>query len=146
MVKEIVIAILGGGTLLGAIFSFLRFIIQRADNRKGIETVVQNEFKKIDTRIDTIEEKMDKNNLELNEKIDCNKAELCRTHILRFADEQRSGVVLHSDEYFKQQLLDIDTYNRYCETHPDFANGLTRMASEYIREEYKRLYLSSNEN
>lgn len=127
---KFVLAVIGSS----AFFSFLQFIITRQDNKKGMEK-----------QISEVKETIEENNKALNEKIDCNKAELCRTHILRFADEQRSGVVLHSDEYFRQQLLDIDTYNRYCETHPEFANGLTRMASEYIREEYRRIYLN-NEN
>ena len=79
----------------------------------------------------------------LAEQLAEHKATLARTHILRFADELRNGTK-HSDEYFRQQILDIDTYNNYCDTHPDFANGLTRMASEYIREEYRKEYLSNN--
>ena len=105
----------------GAFFGFAQFMITRWDNKKNIE-------KKIDA---------------LAAGLDEHKATLARTHILRFADEQRSGVIHHSDEYFRQQILDIDVYERYCEAHPDFANGLTKMASEYIREEYKRLYLNN---
>lgn len=105
----------------GAFFSFAQFLLTRFDTKKGIE-------KKVDM---------------LAEQLAEHKATLARTHILRFADELRNGTK-HSDEYFRQQILDIDTYNNYCETHPNFANGLTRMASEYIREEYRKEYLSNN--
>lgn len=105
----------------GAFFSFAQFLLTRFDTKKGIE-------KKVDM---------------LAEQLAEHKATLARTHILRFADELRNGTK-HSDEYFRQQILDIDTYNNYCDTHPDFANGLTRMASEYIREEYRKEYLSNN--
>lgn len=105
----------------GAFFSFAQFLLTRFDTKKGIE-------KKVDM---------------LAEQLAEHKATLARTHILRFADELRNGTK-HSDEYFRQQILDIDTYNNYCDTHPNFANGLTRMASEYIREEYRKEYLSNN--
>lgn len=118
-VKTIIVAVLTSS----AFFSFAQFILTRFDNKKNLE-------KKID---------------EMNEKSDKNFAILARTHILRFADEQRSGIIPHSEEYFRQQILDIDTYNRYCETHPEFANGLTKVSSEYILKEYKRIYLNSDD-
>jgi hypothetical protein len=117
-VAEIVIAVVGSN----AIFSFIQFMVQRADTKKNVE-------KKIDNLSEAFEE---------------HKATLARTHILRFADEQRSGMVHHSKEYFEQQIQDIDTYEKYCELHPGFKNGLTVMASQYIKSEYKRIYLSND--
>lgn len=105
----------------------IQFLITRRDNKKNIT-------KKIDAVSDDVHN--------VSERLEEHKATLARTHILRFADELRNGV-MHSDEYFKQQILDIDTYTRYCETHPNFSNGLTVMASEYIREEYKNNYLNT---
>lgn len=102
----------------GAVLSFAQFLITRWDNRKNIS-------KKIDNYADEFKEY---------------KAEQARTHILRFNDELHNNMI-HSEEYFRQTLLDIDTYDRYCETHHEFANGLTVMASQYIKDEYKRIYL-----
>lgn len=133
--KEIVIAILGAGALIGAILSFLQFIITRQDNKKNIEKKLND---KIDSVADDVKEVSDGVKL-VSERLEEHKATLARTHILRFADELRIGT--HSKEYFEQQLLDIDTYTAYCENHPNFANGLTKMASEYIKDEYKRQYL-----
>ena len=107
--------------LSGAFFSFVQFLITRWDTKKSIE-------KKIDNLAEAFEE---------------HKAIEARTHILRFADELRNGTH-HSEEYFRQQILDIDTYEKYCHLHKDFANGLTRMDSEYITLEYKKRYLSNN--
>lgn len=130
--KQIIITILTSG----AFFSFAQFIISRWDTKKGIEREFKRQINRIDARLDTIEDNQEKH-----------IATLARTHILRFADEQRQLVksgATHSEEYFKQQLQDIDTYNAYCDAHPNFSNGLTVMASEYIKEEYKRVYLNND--
>ena len=82
-----------------AFFSFLQFWLQRKDNKKGME----KELQKTNEKIDNIEVKFDKRIDETNDKIDRNQAVLARTHILRFADEQKSGTVHHSKEYFEQQ-------------------------------------------
>ena len=117
--NEIVIAIIGSG----AVFGFLQFIIQFLVTRNGMK---MSFGKKLD---------------DLNAKVDRNQAVLARTHILRFADDLRNGVH-HSEEYFRQQMLDCDTYDRYCEEHPDFSNGLTIIASKYITDKFTELYTS----
>ncbi len=134
--KDIIIAVICSG----AFFSFIQFLITRWDTKKGLEKKIE------EVKETTVQEVNDvrKDVGNVYDTLAEHKAILARTHILRFADEQRSGVITHSEEYFKQQILDIDTYNRYCEQHPEFANGLTRMASEYIQEEYRRLFLNGN--
>jgi len=118
-VKDIILAVVTSS----AVSSFAQFILTKIDNKKNLA-------KKID---------------ELDNKFERKNALDARAHILHFADEQRSGLIQHSEDYFRQQILDIDTYNRYCETHPEFANGLTKMASEYIQNEYKRIYLTNDD-
>lgn len=113
IIVPIIVAIFASG--------LIQYLITRFDNKNGMK----KELKRISDELSEF------------------KAVLARTHILRFADELKSGV-LHSEEYFKQQILDIDTYNEYCKYHESFANGLTKMSSEYIMLEYKRLYLSGN--
>ena len=104
----------------GAVFSFIQFLITLAFSRKD--------------RTREIEEKVDK----LNKKIDENQAILARTHILRFSDELKNGID-HSAEYFRQQLDDCDTYDKYCEDHPEFKNSYTMIANKYIKETFERL-------
>lgn len=114
--KDIILTALASG----AVFSFIQFIISfvfsRADKTKEIE-------KKL---------------VAVDDKIDKNQAILARTHILRFSDELRNGVE-HSAEYFRQQLDDCDTYDKYCETHPDFKNSYTMIANKNIKDTYERL-------
>lgn len=116
MTKEIILTILGSG----AFFSFIQFLITLYFNRKDKLKVVE---KKLDV---------------LDEKIDVNQAILARTHILRFNDEIKNGWT-HSEEYFRQQLDDCDTYDEYCATHPGFKNSYTTLASQNIKEAYKDL-------
>lgn len=114
--KDIILAALASG----AVFSFVQFIItfgfSRADKTQEIEKKV----------------------VALDDKIDKNQAILARTHILRFSDELRNGVE-HSAEYFRQQLDDCDTYEKYCETHPEFKNSYTMIANKNIKETFERL-------
>ena len=104
----------------GALFSFVQFLITFGFSRK-------DKSKEIETKIDA-----------LSERIAENQAILARTHILRFSDELKNGIE-HSNEYFRQQLDDCDTYDRYCKGHPDFKNSYTEIANKHIKETYKRL-------
>ena len=111
-ILKIVLAIIGSN----AFFSFLQFVITRQDNKKGIEKQIKR----------------------ISQKIDENSAVLARTHILRFSDELKNGIE-HSAEYFRQQLDDCDTYERYCDKNPDFKNSYTMVANKYIKETFERL-------
>ena len=117
MDNDLILKIAGLVLGSGALFSFLQFIIQRYDNKKGMQKQIDKIYDRMDER-DAIQ---------------------ARTHILRFNDELENGMK-HSKDYFRQQIQDIDTYEEYCRTHPDFANGLTVMASKYIKSEYERQY------
>jgi hypothetical protein len=110
------------GVVLGSngLFALLTYLIQRHDSRKnGIAAIVE----KIDA---------------LSNKVDENSAVLARTHILRFSDELQNGIV-HSQEYFRQQMDDCDTYDSFCDEHPQFKNSFTVAAERHIKDTYQRL-------
>lgn len=117
-VSDIIVTVIASG----AFYSFIQFLLNRWDTKKGIE-------KKVDDLADSFE---------------ADKATRARTNILRFCDDLHNHLY-HSQDYFRQTIKDIDTYDKYCEKHPEFANGLTKMASEFIQEEYKKQYLENNE-
>jgi hypothetical protein len=71
----------------------------------------------------------------LEKRIDENQAITYRTRILRFSDEMYNGVK-HSRESFEQTLSDIDSYNKYCQNHPEFINSKTINAAQHINEKY----------
>ena len=75
---------------------------------------------------------------EVSERVDANSATLARTHILRFDDELVNGIH-HSKEYFQQTLEDVDTYERYCQSHPTYKNNTCVLAIEHIRRVYTTL-------
>jgi len=104
----------------GAVFSFVQFLISLGFSRK-------DKSKDIEKKLDI-----------LADKVDTNQAILARTHILRFSDEIKNGVI-HSNEYWRQQLDDCDTYDRFCEDHPGFKNSYTLVANNHIKETYKDL-------
>lgn len=113
-------------TIIGAIvgsnglFALLTFLLQRHDSKKnGIQ-------------------KMNEQLAALNSKVDENAAVLARTHILRFSDELQNGII-HSQEYFRQQMDDCDTYDKYCAANPGFQNSYTVLAEEHIKETYRHL-------
>ena len=91
-------------------------------------------FGKIEEKLDAIGKKVDK--LESQQEED--KATQARTHILRFADELYNGGH-HSKEYFDDILGDIDKYEKYCESHPDFLNNKTALSTQRIKETYEQL-------
>lgn len=131
IIVPIIVAIISSG--------LIQYFVTRIDNKNGMK----KELSKLGEKIDGVDTKFEEKVSEVKEEIAEHRAVLARTHILRFADELHNGTA-HSDEYFRQQILDIDTYNEYCKSHPNFANGLTKMASEYIKKEYKKLYLTTN--
>ena len=89
----------------------------------GLWALIQSIYNKKDKtqdKLDLINEKVDK----INYKVDTSNATLARTHILRFSDELINGID-HSNEYFKQTLQDIDTYEIFCgDTESRFLTNL----------------------
>lgn len=65
------------------------------------------------------------------------EATLCRTHILRFGDELRHGVP-HSKEHYEQILIDIDSYEEYCEKHQDYKNNIAVATIAHIKKMYQK--------
>jgi hypothetical protein len=116
LIASVVVAIIGSNGL----WAFIQYKTDKKDKQAE--------------KMDSIVESISK----LSEKIDNNQAVLARTHILRFDDELMNGID-HSQEYFRQQLDDIDTYEKYCDGHPDFRNSYAVLAIKHIRDTYQQL-------
>lgn len=131
----------------GAFFSFVQYLLTRHDNKKNIKGEIEKQmnegFKEVKADVKETKAELSKDIRDVANGLEEYKAVSARTHILRFADELT--VRKHSKEYFEQQLQDIKTYETYCAEHPDFQNEIAKMSIEFIREEYKRLYLNHND-
>ena len=60
-----------------------------------------------------------------------------RVRILRFGEEVKNGVD-HSKESYDQALEDIDTYEKYCASHPKFVNNKTARTKKLIIASYDK--------
>ena len=126
-IMDVVVSVFLGLVGSASVWQFITFIIDRYDKRKKSNEDIMHEIKKVSCKVDV-----------LALKVDENQAILSRTHILRFADEIKNGVV-HSNDYWRQQMQDCDTYERFCADHPDFKNNYTDLANKYIKMTYEKL-------
>lgn len=114
-----VIAALFGGAFGAALVSLVQFLIKRHDNKED----------KADAVVAEVEL--------MRKEFEEDRASNARIRILRFSDEVRRGV-RHSKERFDQVNLDIDTYHRHCNNHPDYKNNRAVMAIKNIENVYAR--------
>ena len=126
MTPEILTAVVVA-ILSSKLWDFLASRFKRKDEREDKQDRVLQAIRDLKQEVGTI-----------STKVDENAAVLARTHILRFNDELINGVD-HTQEYFNQQLQDIDTYEAYCETHPQFRNTYAILAIQNIKTTYSRL-------
>ena len=101
--------------------------IGRAVNKEIIEKVDE-----LNRKVTVLERKEDERN-----------ATLCRTHILRFGDEILHGVP-HSKEHYDNILVDVNTYEEYCDTHPDYRNNIAIATIKHIKRKYEE-HLEKND-
>lgn len=126
MTSEILTAVIVA-VLSSKLWDFLAARFKRKDEVEDKEDKVLQAIRDLKKEVGTI-----------STKVDENAAVLARTHILRFNDELINGVE-HSFEYFRQQLQDIDTYEAYCDVHPQFRNTYATLAISNIKETYDHL-------
>lgn len=126
MTTEILAAVIVA-VLSSKLWDFLAGRFKRKDEKEDKQDRVLQAIRDLKAEVGTI-----------STKVDENAAVLARTHILRFNDELINGIE-HTQEYFRQQLQDIDTYERYCDKHPGFKNTYATMAIHNIKQTYDRL-------
>lgn len=105
--------------------------IARAIGR-AINAEVIAKVDKLETKVETIE----KNTAE-------HEAKSARDRILRFGDEILHGTK-HSQEHFRQILLDITEYEEYCGRHSEFRNNVTGITTKRIMETYEKCLRDNN--
>lgn len=127
MEAQTIVTIITTILLSNGFWMLIQSRLARKDQKEDKTDKIIDAIKTLQTRVERIADQVDQN-----------AAVLSRTHILRFNDELINGIQ-HSQEYFRQQLQDIDTYESYCRKHPDFQNSYALMAIENIRSTYRKL-------
>ena len=82
-------------------------------------------------------ESLDKEMKQLRDATALESALNCRVRIIHFGDETLHGQK-HTKEHFDQILRDIDKYEHYCNTHPEFENNVAVLTSARIKEIYQK--------
>lgn len=103
-------------------------------NRKKTEESIQASNKAIGEQMTKMQSTLDAH---IREDED-DKARNQRYRILRFYDEMCSHID-HSESHFEDILDDIDDYEKYCESHPDFRNNRGKVAMAYIKSMYGKI-------
>lgn len=119
---EIILAALASSGM----FSLIQFLIKRHDEKQGKRA-------ELDKKIDGIRTDLD----ELRAEIKKNDALQARRRILRFNDELLSGIK-HSKEAFDDIVDDLDVYEKFTSSHPDFVNNRCVLAKQHIKDTYLR--------
>lgn len=65
------------------------------------------------------------------------EATQCRARILRFGDEILHNVP-HSKEHYEQILIDVDSYEGYCDDHQDYKNNVAVATIKHIKKMYQK--------
>lgn len=121
-ITAVLVAIIGS-----KIWDLIASRLKRKDDKEDRQDAILEAIKNIQKDVSAI-----------SSKVDENAAVLARTHILRFNDELINNID-HTQEYFRQQLQDIDTYEAYCDAHPQFRNTYALLAIENIKKTYNSL-------
>lgn len=104
----------------------------KKDSKKNSDAI-QESVKQMGASVQELSAKLD-NHLNTSEM---EKTDNRRLRILRFSDEISEGQ-LHSEEHFNNILEDIDLYEAYCRSHPDYPNTKCLMAIENVKNSYRK--------
>lgn len=116
MTAAIITASLGSVGL----FTFIQFLIKRHDEKKGVMAWMKEEI------------------LSMRSGMEKDKADDARRRILAATDELRTGITLHSLEWYNQLNEDVDEYEHYCDKHPEYRNNKAVQSIEYFKKNFAK--------
>lgn len=117
--------------ILVALIALIPTIIS---NRKKTQKSIQESQEAAKKDMDKMQSTLDDHIREDEDE----KARNQRYRILRFYDEMCEHRD-HSESHFEDILDDIDDYEKYCETHPQFRNNRGKVAMSYIKSMYGKI-------
>lgn len=122
--------------LIAGIFTTIDLLLKRKWKKADDK---DERGKRMESNIDAIKRELQAH-IAVSEERDFRR---CRARILRFNDECRAEV-MHTQEHFDDVLTDIDSYEEYCSSHPDFKNNKARCAIASIKECYQNCLAKNN--
>lgn len=132
-----------GVFLSGGGFAFIGMLLKRKWEKKDKKDAVVDAISALGNKMTTVSDKVDEVRSSIMSEIEKDRAEnqeyrarQCRARILQFNDEVYRKEK-HTKESFDDVIAEIDTYENYCDTHPDFENFKAVAAIENIKETYK---------
>lgn len=119
-----------GGLINGDVIDKFNSLEEKVDNLdKGLESLrLESAEKNTELKVD-IED--------LREEAHEREATNRRTRILEFGDEIIHGSK-YSKEHFDQILLDITSYETYCDEHPHYMNNVAQATIAHIKKTYQK--------
>lgn len=120
--NEMILALVGCSGLWAVVMEVVRAV---ANRKSGINKTLTEVSERL---------------VKLEEAQEQDRATAARTRIVRFNDELLNNV-RHSKSMYDSVLIDCSNYEKYCDKHKDFKNGIAQMAIENI----KRCYLECEE-
>lgn len=84
-----------------------------------------------------VQSKSKYSNRAILEEVQANAADISRRRVLTFDSEIRKGEK-HTKEDFNDVITDIDKYDEYCATHPNYKNTRSVIAESHIKKVYEQ--------
>lgn len=97
-----------------------------------LKSDLKADFTELNDKVNNIETKLE-THINENKK---ERAADYRARIIRFNDEIMEEKT-HTKEYYNNILEDIDKYEAYCNSHPDYPNNKAVMAIHNIKAKYE---------
>ena len=120
--------------LSSVIVAFIAIIPSIKTNRKKTDEAVKESKEAAKRDMEKMQATLDAHIREDEDE----RARNQRYRILRFYDEMCEHRD-HSESHFEDILDDIDDYEKYCDTHPQFRNNRGQVAMTYIKEMYAKI-------
>ena len=125
--------LLGGGGILLLLMTIIQITPIKVNPWSWLGRLIGRSINgEVIDKVDTLSKELADHKAKSEER----HATLCRAHILRFGDEVLHGIP-HSKEGYDNILLDIDSYEEYCDKHPNYKNNVALATIQNI----KRMYL-----
>lgn len=97
-----------------------------------LKSDLKNDFNELNDKVNNIETKLETHIADNKQE----RAADYRARIIRFNDEIMEEKT-HTKEYYNNILEDIDKYEAYCNSHPDYPNNKAVMAIHNIKAKYE---------